>query len=336
MFSYRGLYLRNNLRLILRIAAFALAAIVFMAAFLYAPMASAQSANGPVQSPPAQQAPPTQQIPPAQATPPAQAAPPVQAQSPATPPANMPPAVPAQPAAAAQPPAAAQPATPGQPATPVQPATLTVPSGTKLPLVFHNALTTRNAQVGDPVYLETLFPIVLNNKILIPAGSYVQGEITSSKRPGKVKGTGEMMIRLNTLILPNGYTVSFAAVPSNAGTGGNERTDSEGKIHGDSDKGTDVGTILKGTAIGAGIGGIASRSGTGAGIGAAAGMAVSLATVLLTRGPELELPRGTTLDIVLDRTLYLDASYITFTDPGHASAIPGPPNREPTRTRSPF
>ncbi|MFZ0821477.1 MAG: hypothetical protein WAM91_15525 [Candidatus Acidiferrales bacterium] len=317
-----------------------LVAIICAAAIMLVPIVSAQSASGPMQAPPAQATPPVQATPHGQTTPPAQATPPVQAQSPATPPANMPqPAAPAQPTAAAQPAAPGQPAAsapPASPATPIQPTTLTVPSGTKLPLVLHNALTTRNAQVGDPVYLETLFPIVLNNKILIPAGSYVQGEITSSKRPGKVKGTGEMMIRLNTLILPNGYTVSFAAVPSNAGTGGNERTDSEGKIHGDSDKGTDVGTILKGTAIGAGVGGIATRSAGGAGIGAAAGMAVSLATVLLTRGPELELPRGTTLDIVLDRTLYLDASYITFTDPGHASAIPGPPNREPTRSRSPF
>jgi type IV secretion system protein VirB10 len=211
-----------------------------------------------------------------------------------------------------------------------------VPAGTKLPLVLHNAITTRNVQPGDPVYLETLFPIVLNNKIMIPAGSYVQGEVISAKRPGKVKGKGELQVRLNTLILPNGYTVSFNAVPSNAGTGGNESVDPEGKIHGDSDKGTDVGTVIKGTAIGAGIGGIAGRSAGGAGIGAGIGAAVGLMTVLLTRGPELELPRGTTLDIVLDRPLYLDASYITFTDPGRASTIPGAPNREPTRSRSPF
>jgi hypothetical protein len=58
--------------------------------------------------------------------------------------------------------------------------------------------------------------------------------------------------------------------------------------------------------------------------------------VLLTRGPELELPRGTTVDVVLDRTVYLDASRINFTDPGRASALPGPPSRESTRSRQPF
>ena len=215
-------------------------------------------------------------------------------------------------------------------------ATITVPTGTTLPLVLHNAVTTRNAQPGDPIYLETVFPILVDQRIVIPAGSYVQGEILEAKRPGKVKGRGEVRMRLNTIIMPNGYSVKFGGVPSNAGTGGGETTDKEGKITGDSDKADDAGTIIKGTAIGAGIGAIASRSATGAGVGAGVGAAVGLVAVLLTRGPELELPRGTTLNAVLDRPLYLDSSKVNFTEPGRASELPGPPSREPTRSRSPF
>jgi hypothetical protein len=211
-----------------------------------------------------------------------------------------------------------------------------VPSGTRLPLILHNAVTTRNAKPGDPVYLETLFPVVIDNRILIPAGSYVQGEVQEARRPGKVKGTGEIRLRLNSMILPNGYAVDFNAIPTNAGTGGNEGTDNEGKIHGDADKAGDVGTVIKTTGVGAGVGGIATRSASGAGIGAGAGAAAGLAAVLLTRGPELELPRGTTVDVVLDRTVYLDASRVNFTDPGRASSLPGPPSREPTRSRSPI
>jgi hypothetical protein len=210
-----------------------------------------------------------------------------------------------------------------------------VPLGTRLPLVLDNAITTRNAKPGDPIFLETLFPVVIEDRILIPAGSYVQGEITDTKRPGKVKGTGEIRLRLNTMILPNGYTVDFRAIPTNTGTGGNESTDGEGNIHSDTDKGTDVGTVLKTTGIGAGIGGIAGH-GEGAGIGAGVGAAVGLAMVLLMRGPELVLPRGTTVDVILDRSVYLDAGRVKFTDLGHASTVPGPPNREPTRSRSPI
>lgn len=214
--------------------------------------------------------------------------------------------------------------------------TIIVPSGTRLPLILHNTITTRNAQPGDPLYLETTFPIVQADRVLVPAGSYVQGEIIEAKRPGKMKGQGEVRVRLTTLILPNGYTVKFDAVPTNAGTGGNESTDKEGTVHGDTNRGADAGTVMKTTGAGAGIGAIASRSATGAGIGAGIGAAVGLATVLMTRGPELELPRGTSVDIVLDRPLYLEASKINFTDPGKAPDLPGPANREPVRSASPF
>ena len=244
----------------------------------------------------------------------------------------------------AQTPSAQPPATPAASASAASdsapkkaaPTRYVVPSGTRLPLILHNAVTTRNAKPGDPVYLETLFPVVIDNRILIPAGSYVQGEIQEARRPGKVKGTGEIRLRLNSMILPNGYEVDFNAVPTNAGTGGNDATDSEGNIHGDTDKGDDAATVAKTAGIGAAIGAIAGQGAKGAGIGAGAGAAVGLAAVLLTRGPELELPRGTTVDVVLDRSVYLDASRINFTDPGRASALPGPPSREPTRSRSPL
>ena len=221
-------------------------------------------------------------------------------------------------------------------ATPPRPAKVVVPAGTRLPLVLHNAISTRKAQPGDAVYLETLFPIVQDSKVVIPAGSYVQGEVLEAKRPGRVKGRGELRIRLNTMILPNGYTVNFNAVPTNAGTGGNESVEDEGKIKGDTDKVSDAGTIIKMTSLGTGIGGIAGRSGRAAGIGAGAGAAAGLAAVLLTRGPELELPRGTTLDVMLDRPLYLDADKVQFTDPGRASTLAGPPNRQPQRNKFPF
>ncbi len=242
------------------------------------------------------------------------------------PPANPPAQQQAQPA----------PADSAEAAVKQRPSKIMVPAGTKLPLVLHNGITSRNSKPGDPVYFETLFPIIQDGRIMIPAGSYVQGEVVESKRPGRVKGRGELMIRLNTMILPNGYLVGFNAVPTNAGTGGNESVEEEGKIKGDTDKASDVGTVIKTTGMGAGIGAVAGRSGKGAGIGAGAGAAVGLATILATRGPEVDLPRGTTLDVVLDRPLYLDADKVQFTDPGRASTLAGPPNRQPQRSKIPF
>lgn len=241
---------------------------------------------------------------------------------------------PAQQPTTPNPPAPAAAAASPSAATPEAKVQVRIPSGTVLPLVLHNGISTRSAKTGDPVYFETLFPVMIDGKVAIPAGSYVSGEVTESVRPGRVKGRGELMIKLNTLILPNAYMVNLNATPKDASTGGNESMDSEGRIKGDSDKAADVGTIAKTTAAGAGIGSIATRSGKGAGIGAGAGAAAGLIAVLLTRGPEAEMPRGTTVNVSLNRPIFLDADKDQFTSPGQASTLAGPANREPVRNKN--
>ncbi|HEY2459174.1 MAG TPA: hypothetical protein VGI16_00115 [Candidatus Acidoferrum sp.] len=199
-----------------------------------------------------------------------------------------------------------------------------VPSGTRVAVVLENGISTRSARAGDSLYFRTSFPITQENKIVIPVGSYLRGELIESKRPGRVKGRGEFRMRLNTLIFPNGYTVDLTAVPRSADSGGKETTDPEGKITGSGGKGKDVGTVAETTATGAGIGAIAG-SAKGAGIGAGVGGLLGLGAILLTRGPEAQLPRGSTLDIVLEHDLTLDGSQIHYRNVGHDSPITPPP-----------
>ena len=201
-----------------------------------------------------------------------------------------------------------------------------VRAGTRLGVVLQNGISTRNAKPGDSVYFHTSFPITENNRIIIPVGSYLRGELLESKRPGRVKGRGEFRLRLNTLILPNGYTVNLNAAPRSADSGGAETMDSEGKVTGGGGKAKDAGTVISTTATGAGIGAIAGR-GKGAGIGAGIGAATGLAAVLLTRGPEAELPRGSTMDLVLEHDLSLDGSQVQFTTLGPTHSITPPPVR---------
>lgn len=202
-----------------------------------------------------------------------------------------------------------------------------VPAGTRVAVVLENGISTRSAKAGDSVYLRTSFPITQNNRVVIPVGSYVRGELLDSKRPGRVKGRGEFRMRLNTLIFPNGYTVNLIGAPRSADSGGDETTDSEGKVTGPGGKGKDVGTLATTTATGTGIGAIAGGA-KGAGIGAGAGGLAGLAAVLLTRGPEAQLPRGSTLDIVLERDLSLEGDQVRFTDVGNSSPITEPLHRE--------
>jgi len=227
------------------------------------------------------------------------------------------------PQTSAPPPVAPPPLAPAQPAGSGE--KILIPAGTRIGVVLENGISTRSAKPGDSIYLQTSFPITQGNRIVIPVGSYLRGELLESKRPGRVKGRGEFRLKLNTLILPNGYTVNLNAAPRSADSGGKETMDSEGKVTGPGGKGKDVQTVAETTATGAGIGAIADGArglGMGAGIGAVAG----LAAVLLTRGPEAELPRGSSLDIVLEHELSLDGSQIQFTNLGQTQPInPLPP-----------
>src|SRR5271170_753770 len=203
---------------------------------------------------------------------------------------------------------------------------ITLPSGTRVAVVLENGISTRSAKPGDSVYLRTSFPITMNNQIVVPIGAYLRGELVDSKRPGRVKGRGEFRIRLDTLILPNGYTVNMNAAPRSADSGGKETMDSEGQVTGPSGKGKDVGTVAATTVTGAGIGAIADGA-KGAGIGAGIGGAAGLAAILLTRGPEAELPRGSTLDVVLEHDLQLEAAQINYHDLGRELPVTPQPYR---------
>lgn len=205
---------------------------------------------------------------------------------------------------------------------------ITVPAGTRVAVVLQNGISTHNAKPGDSIYLQTSFPITQSNRIVIPVGSYLRGELLELKRPGRVKGRGEFRLRLDTLILPNGYTVSLNAAPRSADSGGKETMDSEGKVTSPGGKGKDAGTIAQTTAAGAGIGAIAGRA-KGLGIGAGIGAAAGLAAVLLTRGPDAELPRGSTLDIVLEHDLSLDSSQIQYRNLGQLQPVTPPPAQQP-------
>jgi type IV secretion system protein VirB10 len=216
-----------------------------------------------------------------------------------------------------------------------------IPVGTRVPLMLINSVSTKHAAPGDKIYLESVYPVVVDGKILIPPGTYVSGSVTSSKRPGRVKGKGELYLRFEQLILPNGtirdLTGRVGALDGRSPEGFDR---DEGKITSESNKGGDARSV--GEAVGAGgtIGVIAGaaggRPGLGVGLGSAAGAAAGLIGILATRGPEAVLERGTQVDMVLDRTIYFTAEEVTFADPlrrpgGNFDAGSGP---DPNRNRS--
>jgi len=187
--------------------------------------------------------------------------------------------------------------------------TITVPVGTRIPVELEHAINTKSARDGDAIYCITNFPVVVDGKIAIPPGTYMQGTIQHSQRAGRVKGKAEVLLHFTTLIFPSGYTVmlpgSVGGMPG-SDTAQMKNKDSEGTMQGDSDKTHDAATVGKVAATGAGIGAIAGQSGKGALEGGLAGAAVGLASVLLTRGPDVHLQKGTLIEVSLERPITID------------------------------
>jgi hypothetical protein len=183
-----------------------------------------------------------------------------------------------------------------------------IPQGAHLLLRMENSVNTRTAQEGDYVYLRTASPISANGEIVVPVGSYVQGVVAQAKRSGRVSGRAELAIRLETLTLTQGKVVKFSPHLNSVDSldSGQKVTGKENAIEQASTRGQDAARIAILAGSGAGIGGVADRSWKGAGIGAGVGSAVGLATVLLTRGKEVELRQGSTLDVVFDRPVAIE------------------------------
>jgi len=199
---------------------------------------------------------------------------------------------------------------PAQPAASASATGITIPAGTKFPVALKHAISTKSARVGDPVYAETTFPVVLNERVLIPAGTYVQGKISRIQRPGRIKGRAELLMHFTTLIYPSGYPVMLPGSLENVP--GAEKTsikDEEGTIRQDSQKGQDAATIASTAGTGAVVGGL-SRGGKGAAIGAGIGGAVGTAIALLSRGSDVKLDAGTTVEVVIQRAVPLDGTRI--------------------------
>jgi type IV secretion system protein VirB10 len=191
--------------------------------------------------------------------------------------------------------------------------TLTIPAGTRIPISLKQAISTKAAREGDPVYAETSFPFVVNDRVVVPVGTYIQGRITHVQRGGHVKGRAELLIHFTSMIYPSGYTVLLGGNIENAP--GAEKTsmkDQEGTIRQDSDAGRKAKEAAGGATTGAVIGAV-TGGGKGAGIGAGVGGVAGLAIAMLSRGADVRLEPGTSLEMEIQREVLLDASRIKGT-----------------------
>ncbi len=209
-------------------------------------------------------------------------------------PANVRQAAPGRPAPAAAPVAA--PATPEPTPTPAPtpvptptPRPRIVASGTELPIVLQQALSTKTAQPEDPVVAELAADVVVNGDVLLPRGAEVKGHVVSALRSGRVKGRARLVVSFDEVRFDGqGYTIQATGFDVTAGSSKGK----DAKIAG--------GAAAAGVLIGAIAGG-----GSGAAKGGLIGGAAGGAAVLATRGAEVELASGSSYTIKLQKSLHL-------------------------------
>jgi hypothetical protein len=214
--------------------------------------------------------------------------------------------------------------TKSSPAQAASPGAVFIPEGTKVPLALKHAISTKGSREGDAVYAETTFPVVANGRVLVPAGTYVQGRISHIQRAGRVKGRAEVLMHFTSLIYPSGYTVLLPGAVQNAPGVDKAGVKDEGAIQADGQTGEKLGKAARngtgGAAAGAVIGGLPTGSAAAAGLGAGIGGAAGVAWALLSRGNDVKLDAGTTVEMVIQRDIPLDPIRVPETT--RASSLP--------------
>jgi hypothetical protein len=232
------------------------------------------------------------------------------------------PVVLAQSAPAPQPAAAVSPeAVVAVPAAPA-PRTYTVPAGTKVLLQLRSAVNTKSAQPGDGVYLASTFPVVVGNRVLIPAGVYVQGVVDRVQRAGRVHGRAQLDMHFTSMIFPNGTVVEIPGMVNGLPGASKQdvKKDGEGTIEQDGDKTRNMGKVAEvsvptGATVGS-IGGLGSGHPILGGLaGVAGGVAAAGLVSLFTRGADVNIPEGTQVEMVLQRPLVLQEENLAQAGP---------------------
>ncbi len=186
---------------------------------------------------------------------------------------------PAQPRAAAPRPAAPKPTH--------ETVRMTVPVGTRMQLSLASDLATDANQTGDRFEAEVMEAVYVDDRVVIPAGSVVEGELTEVKRAKKLTGGAGITLAFREIRLPSGYRTRIAA-----------RLTSEG-----AKSGKKSAAIIGGSAAGGAIlGKVLGKDSKDAAIGSIIGGAIG-AGVAATRDKELRIPAGTTLEVATEEPL---------------------------------
>jgi BON domain-containing protein len=184
--------------------------------------------------------------------------------------------------------AAAAPAPPPPP----QPITVTVPANTIVTVRTIDSIDSKTNHAGEVFKASLDAPIVVDNKVIVPAGADAYVKLADAKSAGHITGRSELGLELSSILFQGKtYDVVSSDVKQSGASRGKQTAERVGG----------------GAALGALIGAIAG-GGKGAAIGAAVGGGAGTGTQVLTHGQQVKIPSETRLDFTLQQPL--DITYV--------------------------
>ncbi len=160
---------------------------------------------------------------------------------------------------------------------------VTIPAGTEVQVTMIDPIDSQTSRVGSLFRSSLHVPIRSGDQVVIPGGTDVFIKLVHAKSAGSIKGSSELEVVLDHLVLEGGSIPLSSGVVREKGASRGRQTAKRSAIVGG------AGAILGGI-----VGG-----GKGAAIGAGLGAGGTLAYQALTKGPEIRIPAQTRLDFTL-------------------------------------
>lgn len=191
-----------------------------------------------------------------------------------------------------------------------------LPTGTQCKILLLGDVSASKSKPGDAVQARLLDPVLLNSRVVLPAGSLVDGKVVKSTPPRWGSRAGSLSLAFTGLTLPGGNLIPITASLAGAelDKGSHTKIDAEGRLHGEH-----PGKVWMAINIGVSAG-IAKEAddtiqliveaivstatdASTAGTGRIVASVASGIYMVTRHGRDVVIPRFTEMDISLDRPL---------------------------------
>jgi hypothetical protein len=166
-----------------------------------------------------------------------------------------------------------------------------LPAGTKIRLRMDDGISSNISSTNDTFTTTIVKPVVIRETIVLPVGTVIEGRIIKASAAAAGGRSGKLVIRLETLKLPEGVKRDIEGIPVEELKAPSTQTGS-------------ILSVVGGTALGA-IFGAVTKTGNGALIGAGIGAGAGTGVALLKKGKEIKIKRGDEFDVELKKEVIL-------------------------------